>query len=36
VTGFGQALLADYPPAQVEVVRQLMQELTARMNQRPS
>jgi DNA-binding transcriptional MerR regulator len=34
--GFGQALLADYPPAQAEVVRRVMEELTARMNERPS
>jgi hypothetical protein len=35
-TGFGQALLADYPPAQAEVVRRVMQKLTARMDERPS
>ncbi|MET8954251.1 MerR family transcriptional regulator [Streptomyces sp. NPDC004393] len=34
-TGFGQALLADYPPAQSEVVRRVMQTLTARMRRRP-
>ncbi|MEH0423210.1 MerR family transcriptional regulator [Streptomyces sp. B21-083] len=36
VTGFGQALLADYPPAQAEVVHRVMRKLTTRMNQRPS
>jgi DNA-binding transcriptional MerR regulator len=36
VAGFGQALLADYPPAQAEVVRRVMQELTARIRPRPS
>ncbi|MFD8418082.1 MerR family transcriptional regulator [Streptomyces sp. NPDC059466] len=35
-TGIAQALLADYPPAQAEVVRRVMRELTARMNRRPS
>lgn len=30
-TGFGPALLADFPPAQAEVVRRVMRQLTARM-----
>ncbi|MFE2289648.1 MerR family transcriptional regulator [Streptomyces sp. NPDC059452] len=33
-TGFGQALLADYPPAQREVVRLVMEALTERMRMR--
>ncbi|MEV8037465.1 MerR family transcriptional regulator [Streptomyces sp. NPDC086182] len=36
VPGFEQALLADYPPAQAEVVRRVMRELAARANRRPS
>ncbi|GAA3067826.1 MerR family transcriptional regulator [Streptomyces glomeratus] len=35
-TGLEQALLADYPPAQAEVVRRVMRQLTVRMHQRPS
>ncbi|WP_327171147.1 MerR family transcriptional regulator [Streptomyces sp. NBC_01336] len=34
VTGFGAALLADYPPAQAEVVRRVMVALTERMRGR--
>ncbi|MFG3547544.1 MerR family transcriptional regulator [Streptomyces sp. NPDC047725] len=34
VTGFEQALLDDCPPAQAEVVRLVMRELTARMSRR--
>ncbi|MGW8887136.1 MerR family transcriptional regulator [Streptomyces sp. NPDC055749] len=32
VTGFGEALLADYPPAQAEVVRRVMTAMTKRGN----
>ncbi|MEU1351472.1 MerR family transcriptional regulator [Streptomyces sp. NPDC005775] len=35
LTGFGEALLADYPPAQSEVVRRVMAALTERMKGRP-
>lgn len=34
MTGFGEALLADYPPAQAEVVRRVMAALTERMKGR--
>lgn len=34
MTGFGEALLADYPPAQAEVVRRVMVALTERMKGR--
>ena len=34
MTGFGEALLADYPPAQAEVVRRVMVALTERMKRR--
>lgn len=34
MTGFGEALLADYPPAQAEVVRRVMVALTERMRGR--
>ncbi|QNE77745.1 MerR family transcriptional regulator [Streptomyces finlayi] len=33
-TGFGEALLADYPPAQAEVVRRVMTAMTDRVNRR--
>ncbi|GAA1160605.1 MerR family transcriptional regulator [Streptomyces hebeiensis] len=35
-TGFGEALLADYPPAQAEVVRRVMARLAVRMRERAS
>lgn len=34
MTGFGEALLADYPPAQAEVVRRVMVALTGRSRSR--
>ncbi|MFD3655404.1 MerR family transcriptional regulator [Streptomyces sp. NPDC058620] len=34
VTGFGEALLADYPPAQAEVVRRVMTAMTDRVKGR--
>ncbi|MEU8877513.1 MerR family transcriptional regulator [Streptomyces javensis] len=35
-TGFGQALLDDYSPAQAEVVRRVMEKLTGRLGRRAS
>lgn len=34
MTGFGEALLADYPPAQAEVIRRVMAAMTDRVNRR--